>query len=317
MIRPALVLVAASRPRRGCAGGGSHDAQPPPPPPPPPPPKPQRQPAGASAEGGRPRRHVAVIDGDTHAASGRRPSRSQDRKRPGSHAARSASSTCRARSAPVTAMRRRATPSRTVRLGFDKRPRSDALRLPPRAAVADVRRRRRRGRRRSRRSGCGRRSAIVWSRGLGLADRVSGRRLRRRRVHRQRARHRPARLDGRRARSLWRRDTRDGKMAASPAVLGDRLVVARRWTAHVFVLHRYDGRVISAHTRSARRSSPRRSCATASTTSAPGTGRSTPSTCGRRHAGGRTRSGCKITSSAALAGGTVLHRRLLRPAARA
>ena len=72
----------------------------------------------------------------------------------------------------------------------------------------------------------------------------------------------------------------------------------------------------SGATTSARRSSRRRSSSTGSTTSARGTGRSTRSTCGRRVRWRRT-SGCKITSSAAVAGGDALHRRLLRPAARA
>ena len=57
-----------------------------------------------------------------------------------------------------------------------------------------------------------------------LADRVPGSRLRRRRLHRQRPRDDPRALDAD-GTVLWRHDTQHGKMAASPAVVGDELVV--------------------------------------------------------------------------------------------
>ena len=68
---------------------------------------------------------------------------------------------------------------------------------------------------------------------------------------------------------IWRHDTPHGKMAASPAVWRDQLIV-HGMDGHVWVLAAPTASC-SGTTRSARRSSRRRSSSTASTSSAPGT----------------------------------------------
>ena len=90
---------------------------------------------------------------------------------------------------------------------------------------------------------------------------------------------------------VWRRATPHGKMAASPAVFGKVLVV-HGMDGHVWVLDRYNGRVLwTIHV--ARRSSPRRSSSTESTTSATGRAGSTLSTSGRTARAGRTAPGTR------------------------
>ena len=75
-----------------------------------------------------------------------------------------------------------------------------------------------------------------------LADRVPGGRLGRRRVHRQHPRHRAGALDAERDACSGARDIRHGKMAASPAVVGDDLVV-HGMDGVVRVLDRRTGRL--------------------------------------------------------------------------
>ena len=181
-------------------------------------------------------------------------------------------------------------------------PQVDAQGLPHRAAMADVRRDAEPD------AGAGRdpRPAAVSDRlveGPRRARRVPRRRPGRRRLRRERARQRPrardverrcdlaarhaAREDGRVAGGLARRArrARHGRSRLGPAPLRRSPALALR--------HGLARRVA------------RRSWSTASMSSAPGTGRSPRSTCGRTACAGAAHDGCKITSSAALAGSTI------------
>ena len=93
-------------------------------------------------------------------------------------------------------------------------------------------------------------------------------------------------------------------MAASPAIVGDEVIVHTMSTGHVLVLDRYNGRMLRRYTiGSPIESSP--SWRTASTISARGTASSTRSTSAAARTKWTYTSGYKITSSAALYGGKV------------
>ena len=111
---------------------------------------------------------------------------------------------------------------------------------------------------------------------------------------------------------LWRHDTSHGRMASSPAVVGARLVY-HTMDGQVIVLDRANGTRLWS-TSSARRSSRRRSCGTASTTSARGTDGCTRSTCARVGSAGRARS-ARRSPRAPRSRRPALHRRLRRPPA--
>ncbi len=103
---------------------------------------------------------------------------------------------------------------------------------------------------------------------------------------------------------IWRHDTPNGKMASSPAVVGEERRLPHDGRPRVRARPGV-GSSCSGSTTSARRSSRRRSSGAASTTSAPGTGDSTHSTCARIRLRWTRSLGAKITSSAAIAGSTL------------
>ena len=128
---------------------------------------------------------------------------------------------------------------------------------------------------------------VVWSRGLGtliefpavVPDGVAY--IANAQRHRPRARHADRHV-------VWRHDTPHGKMAASPAVWGDQLVV-HGMDGHVWVLRRSDGRLLWHYTVGSPVESSPVVIGAGSTSSAPGTGRSPRSTCARTGcAGGAT-----------------------------
>ena len=82
---------------------------------------------------------------------------------------------------------------------------------------------------------------VVWSRGIGDADRVPRRRHRRRCLHRQLQGH-DLRADMRNGKVIWKYDPPGGKMASSPAIVGDDLVV-HGMDGIVRVLDRGNGRL--------------------------------------------------------------------------
>ena len=88
---------------------------------------------------------------------------------------------------------------------------------------------------------------VVWSRGLGDADRVSRPSSRTAWRTSRTRRARSARLDMRNGDIVWRHDTPHGKMAASPAVWGDQLIV-HGMDGHVWVLRRSDGKLLWHYT---------------------------------------------------------------------
>ena len=98
---------------------------------------------------------------------------------------------------------------------------------------------------------------VVWSRGLGtliefpavVSDGVA---------YIANARGTVRALDMRDGSVIWRHDTPHGKMAASPAVWRDQVIV-HGMDGHVWVLRRSDGQAALALHASARRSSRRRS----------------------------------------------------------
>ena len=143
---------------------------------------------------------------------------------------------------------------------------------------------------------------IVWTRGLGtliefpavVADGVA---------YIGNARATVRAISMRFGKVLWRRDTPGGKMASSPAVVGDDLVF-HTMDGWVLVLDRATGRSAGATT-SARRSSRRRSSGDGVDYFGAWNGRSTRSTCSATGCAGHATLGAKITSSAALAGGTL------------
>ena len=151
--------------------------------------------------------------------------------------------------------------------------------LPALAAVDDVRRRTPRARRTQPGLDVRPPFRVVWSRGLGtliefpavVQDGVA---------YIANARGTVRALDMRNGNVIWRHDTPHGKMAASPAVWGDELIV-HGMDGHVWVLRRSDGHApLALHRRLARRVVARRS-STEPTCSVPGTGRSPRSTCAR------------------------------------
>ena len=145
----------------------------------------------------------------------------------------------------------------------------------------------------------------VWARAARRADRVPGGRRRRRRVHRQRARDDPRDLDALRERCSGGTTTPHGKMASSPAVVGRELVVPLdgRRTCACSTARRAG---CAGATASARRSSRRRSSRNGIDYFGAWNGRlvrARPAHAPR--CAGRATLGAKITSSAAIAGGTL------------
>jgi outer membrane protein assembly factor BamB len=143
---------------------------------------------------------------------------------------------------------------------------------------------------------------VVWSRGLGsliefpavVADGVA---------YIANARGTVRALDMRDGTVIWRHDTPHGKMASSPAVVGDTVVV-HGMDGHVWVLRRSDGQLLWHHTVG----SPVESSPVVSRgLDVFGAWNGTVTALDLKHHRVRwtRRTGCKITSSAALAGGTL------------
>ena len=138
--------------------------------------------------------------------------------------------------------------------------------------------------------------------GRRRADGVPGRRGRRRRLHLELPRQRARLLDAR-----WREDLASRHRRQDGRLAGDRR--ARRssrtgWTA-ASCADRHNGQRASGAMTPALRSSRRRSCSTASTTSAPGTGRCTRSTCARAARAGRTAPGTRSPRARPSSNGTL------------
>lgn len=143
---------------------------------------------------------------------------------------------------------------------------------------------------------------VVWSRGLGglvefpavVADGVAY-------VTNMRGTVRA--LDMRDGSVIWRHDTPNGKMAASPAVVGDELVV-HGMDGHVWVLRRGDGRLLWHYTvGSPVESSP--IVLGGVDVFGAWNGTVTALDLGTHRVRWRRSFGCKITSSASYAGGTI------------
>jgi outer membrane protein assembly factor BamB len=244
VIRPALVFVALAGPAAGCAGGGSHDTQPPPPPPPKPQPKPQPKPSAPQPKPVGRVVYVSVIDGDTHQKIRTATVAIAGRKDRVSTRAIGKLHVKRARPLPVTAWAP-GYPSRTVRLGFNKRVwrtlylYQPALQWPMYGVVPA---------RTQVQEGIKLRPPfrIAWSRGMGsliefpavVSDGVAF-------IGNAHGVIRAVSMKT--GRIAWRRDTGD-RMAASPAILGDTIVAHTMSTGHVFVLNRYNGAILKRYT---------------------------------------------------------------------
>ncbi|MGH3002940.1 MAG: PQQ-binding-like beta-propeller repeat protein [Gaiellaceae bacterium] len=110
-------------------------------------------------------------------------------------------------------------------------------------------------------------------------------------------------LDMRNGRRIWRHDTPHGKMAASPAVWGDELIV-HGMDGHVWVLRRGDGRLLWHYTvGSPVESSP--VIVDGADVFGAWSGTVTALDLRTHRVRWRRHDGCKITSSAALSGGTL------------
>jgi outer membrane protein assembly factor BamB len=239
VIRAALVSTALAGLAAGCASSGGAPKSEPPPPPPPPPPKVQPAP---KARG--PLVYVSVIDGDTHAKIKRAVVSIAGRKDAVSRKGIAKLRIRRARRLPVTAWAPH-YPKRTVRLAFNKRKWRtlflyrpslqwpmygvDPARTQVQASIK-IRPPFR----------------IAWSRGLGsliefpavVSEGVA---------FIGNARGHVRAVSMKTGKVAWRRDTGD-RMAASPAVVGDEIVVHTMSTGHVFVLNRYNGAILRRFT---------------------------------------------------------------------
>jgi outer membrane protein assembly factor BamB len=143
---------------------------------------------------------------------------------------------------------------------------------------------------------------VVWSRGLGtliefpavVQDGVA---------YIANARGTVRALDMRNGHVIWRHDTPHGKMAASPAVWHDQVIV-HGMDGHVWILRRSDGRLLWHYTvGSPIESSP--VIVRGADVLGAWNGRITALDLRTRKVRWRRYDGCKITSSAALAGGTL------------
>jgi len=237
VIRAGLALAALAALAAGCAGGGGSPAPKPKPAPKPPPPP-------ARAAKANPVVYVSVIDGDTH-----RKIRNAFVEIGGQKDAVSRKAIARlrvkhARPLPVTAWAPH-YPKRTIRLSFNKNNwRTLFLYKPslqwPMYGVVPART--------QVQSGIKIRPPlrIAWTRGMrGLiefpavvSDGVA---------FIGNAHGVVRAVSMKTGRVAWRRDTGD-KMAASPAVWGDEIVVHTMSTGHVFLLNRYNGAILHRFT---------------------------------------------------------------------
>ncbi|MFL5955217.1 MAG: PQQ-binding-like beta-propeller repeat protein [Gaiellaceae bacterium] len=243
---------------------------------------------------------VTVVDGDTNArvrdvrvAIGHRSARTNARGVARVPLAR--------RAALVTRAAKRGYGDRAVRLSFRARPKS-TIRIYRRALQwtlygGDAQRTQSQPDLRVRPP-----FRVVWSRGLGtliefpavVKDGVA---------YIANARGTVRALDMRTGAIIWKHDTPHGKMASSPAVWGDRLIV-HGMDGHVWVLRRSDGRLLWRYTvGSPVESSP--VVVDGADVFGAWNGTVTALDLRTHRVRWRRASGCKITSSAALAGSTL------------